>query len=139
MSNLTRIGVALDADLLDKFDALIHERGYENRSEAFRDLIRNELVEASWKSPDTEVVGSVTLVYDHHVRLLHEKLLDLQHDAQEAILSTLHVHLDHDNCLEVLLIKGPAAKVQRLANAIISTKGVKHGRLTISSIGKDLK
>jgi CopG family nickel-responsive transcriptional regulator len=81
----------------------------------------------------------VTLVYDHHVRLLHEKLLDLQHDAHEAILSTLHVHLDHDNCLEVLLIKGPAAKVQRLANAIISTKGVKHGRLTISSIGKDLK
>jgi CopG family nickel-responsive transcriptional regulator len=139
MSNLTRIGVALDADLLDKFDALIHERGYENRSEAFRDLIRNELVEASWKSPDTEVVGSVTLVYDHHVRLLHEKLLDLQHDAHEAILSTLHVHLDHDNCLEVLLIKGAAAKVQRLANAIISTKGVKHGRLTISSIGKDLK
>ena len=139
MSNLTRIGVALDADLLDKFDALIHERGYENRSEAFRDLIRNELVEASWKSPDTEVVGSVTLVYDHHVRLLHEKLLDLQHDAHEAILSTLHVHLDHDNCLEVLLIKGPAAKVQRLANSIISTKGVKHGRLTISSIGKDLK
>jgi CopG family transcriptional regulator, nickel-responsive regulator len=139
MSNLTRIGVALDADLLDKFDALIHERGYENRSEAFRDLIRNELVEASWKSPGTEVVGSVTLVYDHHVRLLHEKLLDLQHDAHEAILSTLHVHLDHDNCLEVLLIKGPAAKVQRLANAIISTKGVKHGRLTISSIGKDLK
>ena len=139
MSNLTRIGVALDADLLDKFDALIHERGYENRSEAFRDLIRNELVEASWKSPDTEVVGSVTLVYDHHVRLLHEKLLDLQHDAHEAILSTLHVHLDHDNCLEVLLIKGAAAKVQRLANAIISTKGVKHGRVTISSIGKDLK
>jgi CopG family nickel-responsive transcriptional regulator len=139
MSNLTRIGVALDADLLDKFDALIHERGYENRSEAFRDLIRNELVEASWKSPDAEVVGSVTLVYDHRVRLLHEKLLDLQHDAHEAILSTLHVHLDHDNCLEVLLIKGPAAKVQRLANAIISTKGVKHGRLTISSIGKDLK
>ena len=139
MSNLTRIGVALDVDLLDKFDALIHERGYENRSEAFRDLIRNELVEAAWKSPDTEVVGSVTLVYDHHVRLLHEKLLDLQHDAHEAILSTLHVHLDHDNCLEVLLIKGAAAKVQRLANAIISTKGVKHGRLTISSIGKDLK
>ena len=132
MSNLTRIGVALDADLLDKFDALIHERGYENRSEAFRDLIRNELVEASWKSPDTEVVGSVTLVYDHHVRLLHEKLLDLQHGAHEAILSTLHVHLDHDNCLEVLLIKGAAAKVQRLANAIISTKPITTSHLRLA-------
>ena len=139
MSNLTRIGIAVGADLLDKFDVLIHERGYENRSEAFRDLIRNELVKASWELPDTEVVGSVTLVYDHHVRLLNKKLLDLQHNAHESILSTLHVHLDHDNCLEVLLIKGTAAKVQHLANAIISTKGVKHGRLTISSIGKDLK
>ena len=138
MSNLTRIGVALDADLLEKFDALIHERGYENRSEAFRDLIRNELVEASWKDPNSEVVGSVTLVYDHHVRMLNEKLLDLQHDSHESILSTLHVHLDHDNCLEVLLIKGPAAKVHGIANALISMKGVKHGRLTLSSAGKDL-
>ena len=139
MSNLTRIGVALDGDLLERFDALIHERGYENRSEAFRDLIRNELVEAAWKSPQSEVVGSVTLVYDHHVRMLHSKLLELQHQAHDAILSTLHVHLDHDNCLEVLLIKGPAAKVNRIANSLISTKGVKHGRLTLSSIGKDLK
>jgi CopG family nickel-responsive transcriptional regulator len=138
MGNLTRIGVAIDADLLAKFDSLIAGRGYQNRSEAFRDLIRNELVEEAWKTPDTEVVGSVTLVYDHHVRMLNDKLLDLQHEYHDAILSTLHVHLDHDNCLEVLLIKGKALQVQDIANALISTKGVKHGRLALSSVGQDL-
>ena len=110
MSELSRVGVAIDADLLERFDALISSRGYDNRSEAFRDLIRNELVEESWKSPDTEVVGSVTLVYDHHVRMLHEKLLELQHQFHEAVLSTLHVHLDHDNCLEVLIVRGQAGQ-----------------------------
>lgn len=138
MSNLTRIGVAIDADLLEKFDQLIEQRGYSNRSEAFRDLIRNELVEEAWKSPESEVVGSVTLVYDHHVRQLSDKLLDVQHDHHDAILSTLHVHLDHNNCLEVLLVKGKAADVQRIANTLISTKGVKHGRLTLSSSGENL-
>lgn len=133
-----RIGVALDAPLLEKFDDLIHRRGYVNRSEAFRDLIRNELVEEAWKAPDTDVVGSVTLVYDHHVRMLNDKLLDLQHDFHESILSTLHVHLDHDNCLEILVVKGKASKIQEIANTLISTKGVKHGRLTISSAGKDI-
>ena len=138
MSKLTRIGVAIDADLLEKFDELIELRGYPNRSEAFRDLIRNELVEESWKSPESEVVGSVTLVYNHHVRQLNDKLLDLQHDHHDSILSTLHVHLDHENCLEVLLIKGKAAAVNQIANALISTKGVKHGRLTLSSSGRNL-
>jgi len=139
MSNLTRIGVAIDADLLEKFDELIEQRGYPNRSEAFRDLIRNELVAESWKSPESEVVGSVTLVYNHHVRQLNDKLLDLQHDHHDSILSTLHVHLDHENCLEVLLIKGKAAAVNQIANALISTKGVKHGRLTLSSSGRNLE
>ena len=138
MSNLTRIGVAIDAELLEKFDELIEQRGYSNRSEAFRDLIRNELVEESWQSPESEVVGSVTLVYNHHVRQLNDKLLDLQHDHHDSILSTLHVHLDHENCLEVLLIKGKAAAVNQIANALISTKGVKHGRLTLSSSGRNL-
>ncbi len=139
MSKLTRIGVAIDGDLLEKFDELIELRGYPNRSEAFRDLIRNELVEESWKSPESEVVGSVTLVYNHHVRQLNDKLLDLQHDHHDSILSTLHVHLDHENCLEVLLIKGKAAAVNEIANALISTKGVKHGRLTLSSSGRNLE
>lgn len=133
MSKLARIGVAIDEDLLEKFDELIQKRGYTNRSEAFRDMIRSELVEESWKSPDGEVIGSLTLVYDHHVRMLSDKLIDLQHDHHESILSTLHVHLDHDNCLEVLVIRGEAARVHQLANALISTKGVKHGRLTLAS------
>lgn len=138
MSELSRIGVAIDTVLLERFDALIKSRRYSNRSEAFRDLVRKELVEDSWKAPDKEVVGSVTLVYDHHVRMLHEKLLELQHRFHKSVLSTLHVHLDHDNCLEVLIVRGKAAEVQRIANSLISTKGVKHGRLTISSVGRDL-
>ena len=138
MAELSRIGVAIDADLLSKFDELIAQRGYTNRSEAFRDLIRDELVEKSWEEPESEVVGSVTLVYDHHVRMLNEKLIDMQHDYHHNILSTLHVHLDHDNCLEVLVVKGKAERVQKLAKALIATKGVKHGRLTITATGADL-
>ena len=138
MGGLSRIGVAIDADLLRKFDKLIASRGYYNRSEAFRDLIRDELVERSWEQPDSNVVGTVTLVYDHHVRMLNEKLTDLQHSHFHQILSTLHVHLDHDNCLEVLVVKGKASLVKKIADALISTKGVKHGRLTITSTGAEL-
>ena len=137
MSTLTRIGVAIDEDLLGRFDDLIETRGYSNRSEAFRDLIRQQLVQESWNSPDTAVVGSLTLVYDHHVRMLSDKLLEMQHAHHDAILSTLHVHLDHDNCLEVLLIKGRAEDVTTLADTLISTKGVKHGKLSITSAGGD--
>lgn len=138
MSDLSRIGVAIDSDLLKKFDELIALRGYTNRSEAFRDLIRDELVERSWEAPDSQVVGTVSLVYDHHVRMLNEKLTDLQHAHFHHILSTLHVHLDHDYCLEVLVVRGKAAQVKKIADALISTKGVKHGRLTIASTGAEL-
>ncbi|HZT38345.1 MAG TPA: nickel-responsive transcriptional regulator NikR [Bryobacteraceae bacterium] len=138
MSELSRIGVAIDTDLLRKFDHLIERRGYANRSEAFRDLIRDQLVEAARQRPDSEVVGTVTLVYNHHVRLLNERLTDMQHDHYHQILSTLHVHLDHDNCLEVLVLKGKARAVEKLADALISTKGVKHGRLTITTTGAGL-
>lgn len=138
MGELSRIGVAIDSELLDKFDRLIGQRGYTNRSEAFRDLIRDELVERAWESPDSAVVGTVTLVYDHHVRMLSEKLTDLQHDHHKSILSTLHVHLDHDNCLEVLVVRGKSAVVRRIADALLSTKGVKHGRLTITTSGAEL-
>ena len=138
MSELSRIGVAIDSDLLKKFDIHIGKRGYTNRSEAFRDLIRDELVQKNWELPDSQVVGTVTLVYDHHVRMLNEKLTDMQHDSFHNVLSTLHVHLDHDNCLEVLVVKGKAALVKKLADALISTKGVKHGTLTITSAGADL-
>jgi CopG family transcriptional regulator, nickel-responsive regulator len=139
MGELSRIGVAIDAELLEKFDRLIGERGYTNRSEAFRDLIRDELVEKTWESPESQVVGTVTLVYDHHVRLLNEKLTSIQHDFHQAILSTLHVHLDHDHCLEVLVVRGRAREVTRVADVLISTKGVKHGRLTITTSGAELK
>jgi CopG family transcriptional regulator, nickel-responsive regulator len=138
MSGLSRIGVAIDTELLDKFDTLIGQRGYTNRSEAFRDLIRDELVEKTWESPESQVVGTVTLVYDHHVRMLNEKLTAIQHDYHHAILSTLHVHLDHDNCLEVLVVKGRAGDVRKVADVLISTKGVKHGRLTITTSGAEL-
>ncbi len=138
MGELSRIGVAIDSDLLEKFDGLIARRGYTNRSQAFRDLIRDELVERAWESPDSRVVGTVTIVYDHHVRLLNEKLTDLQHEFYHHILSTLHVHLDHDNCLEVLVVRGRAAEVRKIADSLISTKGVKHGRLTITTSGAGL-
>lgn len=138
MSELSRIGVAIDSDLLARFDELIAERGYSNRSEAFRDLIRDELVQRAWERPDELVVGTVTLVYDHHVRLLNEKLTSMQHDHFHNVLSTLHVHLDHDNCLEVLVVKGKASEVRKIAEALISTKGVKHGRLTLTSGGAGL-
>jgi CopG family nickel-responsive transcriptional regulator len=138
MGRLSRIGVAIDSDLLEKFDTLIEKRGYTNRSEAFRDLIRDELVQKAWQSPDSQVVGTVTIVYDHHVRLLSEKLTDLQHEFHHYILSTLHVHLDHNHCLEVLVVKGKASAVQKIADTLISTRGVKHGRLTITSSGAEL-
>jgi CopG family transcriptional regulator, nickel-responsive regulator len=138
MGELSRIGVAIDSDLLDRFDRLIGKRGYTNRSEAFRDLIRDELVEETWEVGEAQVVGSITLVYDHHVRLLNEKLTDLQHEWHRSILSTLHVHLDHDHCLEVLVVRGKAAHLRKIADTLISTKGVKHGRLTITASGVEL-
>jgi CopG family transcriptional regulator, nickel-responsive regulator len=139
MSGLSRIGVAIDASLLEKFDSLIAQRGYTNRSEAFRDLIRDDLVRTEAESPDSQVIGTVTLVYDHHVRLLQEKLTAIQHDYHRSILSTLHVHLDHDNCLEVLVVRGKSAEVRKVADVLISTKGVKHGRLVITTSGAGFK
>jgi CopG family nickel-responsive transcriptional regulator len=138
MGELSRIGVAIDADLLKKFDRLIAKKGYTNRSEAFRDLIRGELVEQAAEEPEREVVGTVSIVYDHHVRLLNEKLTAIQHDFHQHILSTLHVHLDHDNCLEVLVVKGKAGEVKKIGDAVISTKGVKHGRITLTTSGAGL-
>jgi CopG family transcriptional regulator, nickel-responsive regulator len=128
MSELSRIGIALDSDLLARFDVLIAKRGYSNRSEAFRDLIRSELLQKSLENPSSKVTGTITLVYDHHVRLLQEKLTDLQHRYHHSILSTLHIHLDHDHCMEVVVVSGKLAELQELADTLISTKGVQHGR-----------
>jgi CopG family transcriptional regulator, nickel-responsive regulator len=133
MSELSRIGISVDSDLLERFDSFIAAQGYTNRSEAFRDLIRDRLIRQSVQSPHEEVVGTITLVYDHHVRLLPEKLTELQHDHQQTIVSSLHVHLDHDNCLEVLVVRGKSNEVHKLANLLISTRGVKHGQLTVTT------
>jgi CopG family nickel-responsive transcriptional regulator len=131
MSQLCRIGVAIDSDLLERFDSLIAKRGYSNRSEAFRDLIRGDLVATAWQSPDSTVVGTVTLVYDHHVRQLGEKLTGMQHDFHHHVLSTLHVHLDHDYCLEVLVVRGKASAIQKFADTLI-----RNGRLTGCEAGE---
>lgn len=136
MAELSRIGVAIDSELLERFDQHIAARGYTNRSEAFRDLIRDQLVGSASENPEAQVVATVTLIYDHHVRMLSDKLTDIQHDAHHNILSALHVHLDHDNCLEAIVMKGRSKDVRRVADSLISTKGVKHGRMVIT--GADL-
>lgn len=136
MSDLSRVGVAIDADLLEKFDEQIERRGYANRSEAVRDLIRDSLIRENVSTPDAEVVGTLTLVYDHHVRQLADRLNEFQHDHHKEIISTLHVHLDHHNCLEVIVLRGQCSNVQRIADGLISLKGISHGQLALSAAGK---
>ncbi len=138
MSDLTRFGISIDDQLLRRFDELITGKGYVNRSEAIRDLIRNALVENQWAGGDEETVGTVTLVYDHHTRDLADKLTEQQHARHDAIISALHVHLDAHNCLEVVVVKGRAKDVRRLADELIGTKGVKHGKLVTSTTGREL-
>jgi CopG family transcriptional regulator, nickel-responsive regulator len=133
MSGLARIGVAIEQDLLDEFDQLVKHRGYSSRSEAFRDLIRNELNHVKISAPGKEVVGTLTIIYDHHVRLLSERLTEMQHEHHDAIVSTLHVHLDHDHCLEVLVLRGKSGDVKGIADRLIATKGVEQGRLTLAA------
>ena len=133
MGFLSRIGVAMDSDLLTRFDNFIAKQGYTNRSEAFRDLIRDRLVAATITDPRAPVVGTVTLIYDHHSRLLPDKLMDLQHAHYNLIVCTTHAHLDHESCLEVVILRGESRQVQRLADMLIGTKGVQHGRLVMSS------
>lgn len=138
MDELVRFGISMKESLLDKFDDLIVNKGYSNRSEAIRDLIRNRLVENEWEDEKKEVAGTVTLIYDHHSSGLSDKLNTIQHDAHHLFLSTTHVHLDHHNCLEVLVVKGKAGEVRSVAERLIGVKGVKHGKLTITSTGKNL-
>ena len=133
MSELARIGVAIESGLLAEFDQLIERRGYLSRSEAFRDLIRGELNQMLVASPDKHVVGTLTIIYDHNVRQLSEKLTGMQHDHHHEIVSTLHVHLDHDQCLEVLVLRGQAIHVQQIADKLMATKGVTQGRLTLAA------
>jgi len=138
MSEVVRFGVSIDASLLGKFDALIDKKGYSNRSEAVRDLIRGALVEEQWTKDEEEAVGTVSLVYNHHTRELADKLTEHQHSHHQNIISALHVHLDAHHCLEVVVIKGRAGEIKRLADELIGTKGVKHGRLMTTSTGEGL-
>lgn len=135
VKKLVRFGVSLDQHLLEDFDNLISRKSYATRSEALRDLIRANLVEQEWTN-DQETVGTVTMVYDHHVHELTDRLTDLQHRYHRLILSGLHVHLDHDHCLEVLVMRGRGNEIKKVADLLIGTKGVKHGKLTMTTTGK---
>jgi CopG family nickel-responsive transcriptional regulator len=138
MGDLVRTGVSLDQDLLKQFDAAIAKKGYQNRSEAIRDLIRDRLV-AEEINANKVVAGTLTIVYDHHRPNLTEKLVEAQHHAGGKVLAATHVHLDHHNCLEVVIMKGRGGELSDLANKILSLRGVKHGQLVVTSTGKDLQ
>ena len=137
MSELFRFGISLPKDLLYKFDKLITEKNYTNRSEAFRDLIRQELVKKEWEEGE-EVAGTVTIIYDHHQRELATKLMDIQHDHGKNIISTQHIHLDHHNCMEIIAVRGSAKEAQKLADMLKAVKGVKHSTFGMSSTGKHI-
>ena len=138
MSSLFRFGISIDKNLLDKFDRLIREKKYTNRSEAFRDLIREELVKRAWRE-GKQVAGAITFIYDHHQRDLLSRIVDTQHHYQKLVISTQHIHLDHENCLEIVAVKGNSREVQKLADTLKSIKGVRHGTLSMSSIGKGME
>lgn len=133
MEKVTRIGVSLEPELLESFDDLIERKGYTTRSEAIRDLIRRALIEESWKHEGLYIVGTITLMYDHHLGNVQEKLMEVQHSHRDRISSTLHLHIDDERCLEVLLVKGEVKDVKSLRDELISVKGVLTGKLTMIS------
>jgi CopG family nickel-responsive transcriptional regulator len=138
MTDLLRFGVAIPADLLEQFERLIAQKGYSNRSEAIRDLIRDQLVAEAIEHDHGEMIGTVTVVYNHHIRELAARLTAFQHEHYGEVIATLHVHLDADNCLEVLVVRGTSEAIQRIADQLIGTKGVAHGKLTMTSAHPEL-
>jgi CopG family nickel-responsive transcriptional regulator len=139
MDGLTRFGVSIPDSLLADFDRLNARKGYQNRSEAIRDLIRDALVTEEWKEGKKEMVGTISLVYSHHTRELSRMLTKMQHDHYQTILSTLHIHLDEHNCLEVLAVRGKGEEIKKIGDRLVGTKGVKHGKISLTSTGKNLK
>ena len=137
MSEIIRFGVSLEKELLEKFDRLIKDKKYPNRSEAIRDLIRENLVKREWVE-GKDVAGTITLVFDHHKRELVNILTDIQHDFHKLIISSQHIHLDHDNCLEIIVVRGKPRDARELADKLRATKGVKYGALSIATTGKEL-
>lgn len=138
MPDLVRFSVSMPKDLIEDFDRLIGGQGYPTRSEAIRDLIRDRLVRREWEAGEGTVAGTLTLIYDHHVRGLGEHLTEEQHGHIGLILSTMHVHLDHRHCLEVLVMKGPATDIAAVSDRLIAAKGVKHGKLVLTTTGEQL-
>jgi len=136
--SIIRFGISLDDVLLERFDSLIGKKGYASRSEAIRDLIRDSLVMEEWESSSSETMGSITIVYSHETRELTDALTDLQHHYFNSIISSMHIHLDEHNCLEVIVVKGMAKDIKAIADRLIGTKGVKHGKLSITTSGKHL-
>lgn len=134
MSDTTRFGVSVPTDLMEEFDEKIEEKMYTNRSEAIRDLIRDFLVEEKWEESDEEVYGSLTLIYDHEKKGISDKLTDIQHEDHTHIVSTMHIHLDENNCMETMAIKGKPQDIKKIADRLKSTKGVKHGKLMMTSV-----
>ena len=139
MGDLARFGVSIPDDLLEKFDGLIKEKGYNNRSEAIRDLIRDRLVEDQWTKYENDVVGTVTVVYNHEQSDLAQKLTEIQHKKHDLIISSIHVHLDFHNCLEVLIMRGSSDEVKKAGEQLISTRGVKHGKITMTTTGQEIE
>jgi len=133
MSELVRFGVAMERELLEQFDKIVERKGYANRSEALRDLVRRQLDEEAWSS-GKPAVATITLVYDHHVRELTERLTEIQHDFGEHIVSTLHVHLDHHHCMEVIAARGPARELKTLSERLTNAKGVLSGQVVAASL-----
>ncbi len=138
MEKIVRFSTTITPKLLERFDKILEERGYANRSEGIRDIIRNFIVANEWEREAGEAVGSLTLLYDHDVRGVSDKLIELQHTHHTSILSSMHVHLDEHNCLEVLVIRGKAKEIKKISDALIASRGVKHGKLVMTSTGKGL-
>lgn len=132
MGSLARFGVSMEQELLNRFDSAISRKGYTNRSEAVRDLMRLFLIEEEWQGHQGQIVGTLTILYDHHSSRVNQALLELQHTHHETIASSLHIHLNEHLCMEVIVLRGPAAKVRQVANAVISLNAVRLGRLVIA-------
>ncbi|MFK9090175.1 nickel-responsive transcriptional regulator NikR [Bacillus salipaludis] len=133
-NNLSRFGVSMEESLLESFDQLIEEKGYKTRSEAVRDLVREKLVKHKWEQDDHEVAGCLLIFYDHHQRHLMGELTTIQHDYHDTILATTHFHLDHHNCLEMIVVRGNAQNIRTLRDKLLSLKGVKYGSLSVSPV-----
>lgn len=139
MDKVTRFGVSLESQLLTQFDALLRKIGYKNRSEAIRDLIRDRLVKQEWEEENKEIIGIMSVVFNHEKREVTEILNHIQHQHIGAIISSTHIHLDSHNCLEVIILRGKSRVIEKISNQLKSTRNVKHGELIKTTVGKDLE